>query len=283
MYRQPVSRCAQLGLCALVAGLTAALAVEVSAADTSDAEFVAPYVATTQEDVDTMLELADVGPTDYLIDLGSGDGRIVITAAFRGAMGHGVELDRELVELSHERARDGEVEDQVTFQQADIFEADLRPATVVTLYLMPEVNLRLRPRLLAHLRPGSRVVSNSFDMGDWRPDRHVPARASGGVMMWIVPASVAGRWAVTAGGERFDLSIDQQYQDIEVALARDGAAHHVLQTALRGDRVAFVTGEGANRYAFSGRVEGARMTGVVQIHGLHDSAGRVVEWQATRR
>jgi hypothetical protein len=247
------------------------------------AEFVAPYVATTQEDVDTMLELAGVGPTDYLIDLGSGDGRIVITAAFRGAMGHGIELDRELVDLSRERAREGEVEDLVAFEQADIFQADLRLATVVTLYLMPEVNLRLRPRLLAQLQPGSRVVSNSFDMGEWRPDAHLPARSSGGVMMWVVPADVAGRWTITAGSERFELNVEQQFQEVEVGLARDGASHHVLQATLRGDRIAFVTGEGANRYAFSGRVEGARMSGVVQIHGQHESASRILGWQALRR
>lgn len=230
-----------------------------------------------------MLELADAGPADYVIDLGSGDGRIVITAAFRGAMGHGVELDRELVAVAHERARAAEVEDMVTFLEADIFTADLRPASVVTLYLMPEVNLRLRPRLLAELRPGTRVVSNSFDMGDWRPDRQAMGRSSGGIMLWVVPAAVHGRWSLTAGDERFELDIEQLFQDFAAAVSRGGAQHHVLHTALRGDRIAFVTGEGANRYAFSGRVDGARMSGVVQIHGVHDTDARVVGWEAVRR
>jgi len=266
--------CARIGLLALL-GAAAAMATA--------AEFVAPYVPTAQEDVDVMLELADAGPADYVIDLGSGDGRIVITAAFRGAMGHGVELDRELVAVAHERARAAEVEDMVTFLEADIFTADLRPASVVTLYLMPEVNLRLRPRLLAELRPGTRVVSNSFDMGDWRPDRQAMGRSSGGILLWVVPAAVHGRWSLTAGNERFELDIEQLFQDFAAAVSRGGAQHHVLHTALRGDRIAFVTGEGANRYAFSGRVDGARMSGVVQIHGVHDTDARVVAWEAERR
>jgi hypothetical protein len=247
------------------------------------AESVAPFVPTDQEDVEAMLELADVGPSDYLIDLGSGDGRIVITAAFRGAMGHGVELDGALVDVSLARARDAGVADVVTFQQGDIFAADLRHASVVTLYLMPEVNLRLRPRLLEQLRPGSRVVSNSFDMGEWRADVHAPSRSSGGILIWVVPAAVAGYWTVSIGDERLDLAIAQQFQDINVSLARGSAQHHVLQMALRGDRISFLTGEGADRFAFSGRVTGSRMHGVVQIHGQQDAETRVVEWQATRR
>ncbi|MFU8817391.1 MAG: class I SAM-dependent methyltransferase [Pseudomonadales bacterium] len=260
---------------ALLAGLASVAA--------SAAEFVAPYVPSAQEDVDVMLELADVGPADYLIDLGSGDGRIVITAAFRGAMGHGVELDRELVALAHERARNAEVEDLVTFVEGDIFQTDVRPASVVTLYLMPEVNLRLRPRLLAELRPGTRVVSNSFDMGEWRPDRQAMGRSSGGIMLWIVPADVDGRWSLRVDDQRLELSIDQLFQEFSATLSHDGARHHMLQTALRGDRIAFLSGEGANRYAFSGRVDGARMSGVVQIHGLHDGDARVAAWTAERR
>jgi hypothetical protein len=246
-------------------------------------ELVAPFVPTDQEDVEAMLELAGVGPTDYVVDLGSGDGRIVVTAAFRGAMGHGVELDADLVEVSLERARSAGVADAVTFLRGDIFEADLRQASVVTLYLMPEVNLRLRPRLLEQLRPGSRVVSNSFDMGDWRPDVHAPARSSGGILLWVVPADVAGYWTLSIGDERFDLAIAQQFQDINVTVARGSAQHHVLQMALSGDRISFLTGEGANRYAFSGRVERSRMSGVVQIHGMDDAAARLANWQATRR
>jgi hypothetical protein len=183
------------------------------------------------------------------------------------------------------------VADVVSFEQGDIFESDLSAASVVTLYLMPEVNLRLRPRLLAELRPGTRVVSNSFDMGDWLPDHHVPARSSGGILMWVVPARVEGRWSVSLGGNRsgggfgdgFDLAIAQQFQEINVSLARGSAQHHVLQMALRGNRIAFLTGEGNSRFAFNGRVEGDRMVGLVQIHDLDGAAARLVTWQATRR
>jgi len=245
------------------------------------AELVAPYVNTPREDVELMLEMADAGPGDYLIDLGAGDGRIVITAALRGAMGHGVELDRQLVTLAREQARATEVDDRVAFRHGDVFEADLAGATIVTLYLMPEVNLRLRPKLLAELRPGTRVLSNSFDMGDWRPDRHERARSSGGIMLWIVPADVAGAWTLDAGDHRLAMTIEQRFQDLEVTLSRDGRPLHVLDATLDGVRIAIQAGDGVRRYAFSGRVDGAGMSGVVQIHAVNDT--RLTRWQAQRQ
>jgi hypothetical protein len=244
------------------------------------AEFVAPYVVSPQEDVERMLELADVGHGDYLIDLGSGDGRIVITAALRGAMGHGVELDRELVAVARRKARAAEVGDSVTFLQGDIFEADLSHASVVTMYLMPEVNLQLRPKLLAELAPGTRVLSNSFDMGTWRPDRHVEARTSGGILLWIVPARVGGRWSLAIGNERYELAIEQRFQEFQATLSRGEERLHVLHTALDGRRIAFLAGDGRDRYAFSGRVEDQRMTGLVQVHGVNTR--RMETWQASR-
>lgn len=244
------------------------------------AEFVAPFVPSPQEDVETMLELAAVGPGDYLIDLGSGDGRIVITAALRGAMAHGVELDRELVTLAERRARDAEVADRVGFLQGDVFETDVAAATVVTLYLMPEVNLRLRPKLLAELRPGTRVVSNSFDMGDWVPDRHVAGRASGGMMLWIVPAPVGGTWQFDAGGEALRAEILQHFQQVEVTLTRGDEPLHVLEATLRGDRLTLLAGDGQQRYAFSGRVGEDTVEGLVQVHAAADD--RVLRWQGRR-
>ena len=261
--------------------LAAILAGSLIAIAAPAAELVAPYVNTPREDVELMMEMADAGAGDYLIDLGAGDGRIVITAALRGAMGHGVELDRELVALARERARAAEVDDLVAFRRGDVFEADLAGATIVTMYLMPEVNLRLRPKLLAELPPGTRVLSNSFDMGDWRPDRHEPARSSGGIMLWIVPADVAGAWQVDADGGRLGMTIEQHFQDLEIAMHRDGAPLHVLHTTLDGARIAFQAGDGTRRYAFSGRVDGAGMAGVVQIHGVNET--RVSRWQARRR
>ncbi len=261
------------------AALTMTTALGLSGAAAA-AEFVAPYVQTPQEDVEAMLDLAAVGPGDYLIDLGSGDGRIVITAALRGARGHGVELDRDLVDLAGQRARAAEVGDVTAFLRGDVFEADLRAASVVTLYLMPEVNLRLRPRLLAQLEPGSRVLSNSFDMGDWRPDRTAEARVSGGILMWVVPAQIAGTWSLQAGERTFEMAIEQQFQDFEATLTRGGGQLHSLESTLRGRRIAFAAGDGRDRYVFSGRVDGERMRGTVQVHGVNETA--VMPWQARR-
>ena len=150
------------------------------------AELVAPYVNTVHEDVELMLDMAEVGPADYLIDLGSGDGRIVIAAARRGARGHGVELQPELVELANANAKAAGVADRVHFIEGDIFAADLSGATVITLYLFPEANLQLKPKLLAELPPGTRVVSNAFHMGDWQPIKHEYGRTSGGAMLWVI-------------------------------------------------------------------------------------------------
>jgi predicted RNA methylase len=130
-----------------------------------------PYIRTPQAVVDKMLDLAEVGPDDFLIDLGSGDGRIVITAAQqRGARGFGVELDTSLVESSNEAARKAGVAERARFFARDLFDTDIREASVLTLYPLPEVNLQLRPRLLAQLKPGTRVVSHDWDMGEWQPD-----------------------------------------------------------------------------------------------------------------
>lgn len=148
---------------------------------------VAPYVSTPAADVQQMLDMAAVAPGDYLIDLGSGDGRIVIAAARRGVRAHGVELDPALVELSRERARQAGVADLADFSQGDAFDADISAATVVTLYLLPEVNIALKPKLLRELRPGARVISGNFDMGRWVPDRHEASLSSGGIYLWVIP------------------------------------------------------------------------------------------------
>lgn len=245
------------------------------------AEFVAPYVNTPREDVELMLELAAVGPGDYVIDLGSGDGRIVINAALRGAMGHGIELDRELVVQARERARAAEVSERTLFRHGDIFDADIGAASVVTMYLMPDVNLRLRPKLLAELAPGTRVLSNSFHMGEWQPDRRVQGRSSGGIMLWIVPADVAGEWSVSVEERQFRLSAEQTFQEIDLNLHRGDERLHVLDSMLRGDRITFTAGDGRNRYAFNGQVDGERMRGFVQVHAAHGSELR--RWRAVRR
>ncbi len=153
---------------------------------------VAPYVSTPLRDVQQMLDMAAVVPEDFLIDLGSGDGRIVIAAARRGARAHGVELDPALVELSRHLAEQAGVADLATFSHGDAFEADISTATVVTLYLLPEVNIALKPKLLRELRPGSRVISGNFDMGRWLPDRHQQSLSSGGIFLWVIPEELPG-------------------------------------------------------------------------------------------
>jgi SAM-dependent methyltransferase len=197
-----------------------------------------------------MLELAGVGAGDHVVDLGSGDGRIVITAARRfGASGLGVEIVPDLVELSRKRARAAGVQERVEFREQDLFATDLAPATVVTMYLLPDVNLQLRPRLLG-LAPGTRVVSHDWDLGDWRPERtvtvDVPDKALGRdkfsrVHLWIVPARVQGRWCA------------------------DGASLDVVQRFQRFSATLATTGSAAPPRVFDGRIEGSTLHG----EGLH--------------
>jgi tRNA G37 N-methylase Trm5 len=145
-----------------------------------------PYVPTREDVVDTMLKMAKVGPKDIVFDLGSGDGRIVIAAASKyGAKGMGVDIDPQRVREAKENAKEANVTDKVTFKQGDLFEMDLSKATVVTLYLLPSVNMKLRPKLLSELKPGTRVVSHNYDMGDWKPDQTVELEGHT-VYLWTI-------------------------------------------------------------------------------------------------
>jgi ribosomal protein L11 methylase PrmA len=149
--------------------------------------FDVPYVPTTELVVEKMLEMAKVGPKDVVYDLGSGDGRIVITAAKKyGATGLGVDIDPERIKEANENAKAAKVTDKVKFKQGDLFELDLRPATVVTLYLLPDINLKLRPKLLSELKPGTRVVSHNYHMGDWKPEQTVQLDGHT-VYFWTIP------------------------------------------------------------------------------------------------
>ena len=212
-FASPASAARALGL---ASGLLAA-ALSATAQDE------VPFITTPDKVTLAMLELAAVGPADHVIDLGSGDGRIVITAARRfGARGLGVEIVPELVKKSRELARAAGVQERVEFREQDLFATDLGRATVVTMYLLPAVNLQLRPRLLA-LAPGTRVVSHDWDMGDWLPDRSlvldVPDKAVGKekrsrIHLWVVPAAAAGTWC--AAGNR--LEITQRFQTFSATL-----------------------------------------------------------------
>lgn len=152
-----------------------------------------PFVPTSQELVVEMLKLANVNKNDVVYDLGCGDGRIVVTAAKQyGAHAVGVDINPERIKEATENARKADVTDKVKFVEGDLFTAEIRPATVVTLYLLPNVNLKLRPRLLAELKPGTRVVSHSFDMDDWKPDKEVDVNGSR-LYLWVIPEKAAGK------------------------------------------------------------------------------------------
>jgi SAM-dependent methyltransferase len=176
------------------------------------------WVPTPESLVSAMLESAGVTRDDYVVDLGSGDGRIAIAAARQfGARAHGIEYNPRMVALARREAQRAGVADRVTFAQADIFKSDFSDATVVTMYLLPSLNLRLRDTILG-MRPGTRVVSHAFDMGDWEPDRTIRTDDASGYL-WIVPANIAGRWAFEIGNERFAADLAQKYQKLTMPRA----------------------------------------------------------------
>jgi SAM-dependent methyltransferase len=201
-----------------------------------------PFITTPDNVTLAMLEAARVGPKDYVIDLGSGDGRIVIVAAKRfGASGLGVEIVPDLVKQSRENARAAGVEGRAQFLEQDLFKTELDKATVVTLYLLPEVNLELRPRILA-LKPGTRIVSHDWDMGDWIPDKtttlavpdkKIGLEKSSKVHLWIVPARVNGAWCGTGKARGMSLEIDQKFQQARGAILR-GKLRHEFDARIEG-------------------------------------------------
>lgn len=228
-----------------------------------------PFVATPFEVVQAMLEVARVGPSDTVMDLGSGDGRIVIVAADKyGARGVGIERNAELVRTSMENARRAGVEDKVEFRQQDLFETDLRGVSVLTMYLLPTVNLALRLKILEQLAPGARVVSHEFDMGDWPPDEHLVVGGAD-VYMWVVPANAAGVWRMTipgdgdAGDATAEIEIRQRFQKV-TALNRGKEPPFTIDDAelvgneLSLDVVDRKTGE---RRRFTGRVGASAIQG----------------------
>jgi SAM-dependent methyltransferase len=228
------------------------------------------WVPTPQELVERMLDMAKVTPKDYVIDLGSGDGRTVITAAKRGTRAHGIEYNPDMVELSKRNAAKEGVSDKATFAKADLFESDFSQATVITMFLLPTINIQLRPKIL-DLKPGTRIVSNSFDMGEWAADE--TARADGcsnwcTAYLWIVPAKVAGTWRLPQG----DLTLKQDFQMISGTLKAGNNSTPISNGRLRGDQINFTAG-GAQ---YTGRVNGNAIEGTIK------SGGNDGKWNATR-
>ena len=236
------------------------------------------WVPTPWALVERMMSMAQVGPGDVVFDLGSGDGRTVITAAKRGAQAVGVEFNPDLVALSRRNAeREGTPDERARFIHGDIFEADFSSATVVTLYLLPELNLRLRPALLA-LRPGTRVVSHMFKMQDWEPDE-TSYLGNTPVYLWIVPAQVGGTWRLALqGGAAFDVDLEQTFQAIGGTVDLSPIRAGLREARLRGDEVrfAFVDAKGL-LHELTGRATGDGMEGTYRAGA---KAGR---WTARRR
>jgi len=246
-----------------------------------------PYVPTPPVVVEEMLRLANVGPADFVIDLGSGDGRILIAAAEKfGARGIGVDLDPDRIEESVYGAQLAGVSDRVAFEQQDLFKFDISRATVVTMYLLPSVNSKLRPRLLKELRPGTRIVSHDFDLGDWQPDRKSTVRKN--VFLWIVPAQVDGRWrasiALPAGERGYEIEIRQKFQEIDGVVRYDKKITGLWNARLSGDQISFVvvddSGPVETNLYFDGRISGDTIEGVIK-RGIGGDQ-RQIKWRANR-
>jgi hypothetical protein len=250
-------------------------------------DITVPFVPTPQVTVDEMLRIAGVGPKDFVLDLGSGDGRIVITAAKKfGARGLGVDLDHHLVIQSEEGAKHAGVEERAKFIQQDIFKTDLHQATVITMYLLPFIVRRLKPSLLA-LKPGTRIVSHDFDMEDWKPDQKTYIRKN--VFLWIVPAPVAGRWqariALPPIERQLDIEIKQRFQEVDAHARLNGVPTQVWETKIEGDRLSFTIVDTTDReneamLYFDGRVAGEVIDGAL-TRGVGTERA-AVKWRAVR-
>lgn len=230
------------------------------------------WVPTCDAVIMRMLDMAQVSPADYLIDLGSGDGRMVIAAAKRGARALGVEYDEDKVELSIWNAAEASVSDRTAFIQADLFETDFSHATVLTLFLLPDINLRLRPKIL-DLRPGTRVATNTFDFADWEADQtfEVPppeCTAHCWALYWTVPAKVGGTWRIESG----ELHFEQAFQMISGTLKSSGVISTITDGRLRGDEITFTVGGST----FRGHVRGD----VIEGAGAWGATG--AGWRAIR-
>ena len=253
-----------------------------------------PYVQTPMEIVERMLRMAEVGRDDYVIDLGSGDGRIIIEAAKRGARGMGVDLDPSLVKHATENAQRAGVGDRAKFQVKDIFETDLAGATVVAFYLLPDFNAKLLPKLLK-LKPGTRIVSHDGGIGDWPPDERLEMRAPekpvgvGGVSrveLWIVPADAKGAWTseLPGHGGRWRFAIKQKYQELDIDVAAQGRDLLVRNSRLRGEEIklivtGIVNGRAWHHY-FVGTLRDDRITGEVTVSDGNNK--RSIPWTAIR-
>lgn len=234
-----------------------------------------PYVPTPYPVVEAMLDMGQVDKADYHMDLGSGDGRIAVEAGKRGARSFGVDINPVRIAEAEKNAKDAGVSDRVRFARQDLFKTPIKDVTVLTMYLLPDVNLRLRPRILDELKPGTRVVSHAFTMGDWTPDETREVEGAQ-LMLWIVPAKVNGTWTLTGPGGGA-LQLEQTYQQIKGTLGGKPIRDAVLQ----GDRIQFTADTPQGPRLFAGRVAGNAIT---PADPLKPAAGQTAAtgWRLTR-
>jgi SAM-dependent methyltransferase len=273
----------------------AVLAVSVQAQSWAWDDGTTPYVQSPMEVVDRMLRLAEPKPGEYLIDLGSGDGRIVVEAAKRyGARGLGVDLEPRLVKLATENARKAGVESLARFAVQDLFELDFSGADIVSAYLLPEVNLKLVPKFL-RMKPGTRIVTHDYDMGEWPPDEVIELPVAEKLVgplgrskafLFIVPADARGTWRsnLPQHGGRWEFRVAQEYQKLEVKAFSGSREQQVRGRRLRGEEIRLVmtglVGDKPSTQAFKGLVKGDRIEGEVSITNGEET--RTIPWTATR-
>jgi SAM-dependent methyltransferase len=250
-------------------GAATANSYQVALAGTDTSSPDVPFVPTPESVVQRMLELAEVGKQDMVYDLGCGDGRIVIAAARdRGARGVCVDISSTRIRESRSNAQQANVADRLEFLEQDLFATDLSQASVVTLYLLPSVNLRLRPKLFNELQPGTRVVSHAFDMAEWEPDEADKVEGRD-VFFWVIPANVSGTWEWTPANGPADgthrLELKQNFQKVEGTLVAAGEARPIEDAELKGDRLKFTVEQHVNgsyeKVRYEARVQGEQMQG----------------------
>jgi hypothetical protein len=254
---------------ALTLFVAVVLSGSLTAAAIAQPRLDVPYVPTPQDVVDRMLALGKVRAGEYHMDLGSGDGRIAVTSAAKhGARSFGADLNPVRVNEARENAKKANVSDRAIFEVRNLYQTDISKADIVTMYLLPSVNLDLRPRVLSDMWPGTRIVSHAFDMGDWEPDvkESVNGRT---IYLWTVPARVQGRWSVE-GSHTFTVQIEQTYQKITGSAEIGGKSILIRDASLHGGEIGFAVDIDGLPYRFHGTVNGDRID------------GRRNEWRATR-
>ena len=233
------------------------------------------WVPTPENLIKAMLDMAKITPDDSLIDLGSGDGRIVIAAAKRGTRAVGIEYNPDMVALSRRNAEKAGVSDKATFMNADIFESDFSKATVITMYLLPQLNLKLRPTIL-NLKPGTRIVSHAFSMGEWTPDQ-TAVEDGRTAFLWIVPAKAEGSWTWQTSSGVGELKLTQEFQNIKGTLKLDGrdtTITNIKNARLEGDHISFSAGS----KEYSGRINGKMIEGTAKTNNIEEQWSAVL-WQ----